>query len=301
MTNKRTVWVNGKMIPWEQATIPLLSHGFSRASAIFEIFGVHQGAAGIFTFRMDEHLQRLENSARLLEMELAYTAEEIMAAVKETVRANNIGRGLIKILAYWSEEAVIHLIIDSKLDVAVFAIPESDELKLDQMDKPISACFSKWRKIHPETVPVGAKACSNYLNSYLTRKNAVNRGFDIGIMKGTDGFLAEGSTESVFMVKDGVLKTPPVGRVLSSISRKSIIEAAPVLGIPIIEENILPEELYTADELFTAHTGVKIHMIGRFEDRELQTPGPVSKKLIEFFRQVIIVNDERFQHWFQPM
>lgn len=301
MMNKGTVWLNGKMIPWEQATVPLLSHGFSRGSAIFEIFGVHKGAAGIFTFRMDEHLQRLENSARLLEMELAYTTTEIMAAVKEAVKANSIERGLIKILAYWSEEAVIQLIMDTKLDVAIFAIPESDGLKLDQMDKPISACFSKWRKIHPETVPVGAKACSNYLNSYLTRKYANNRGFDIGIMKGTDGFLAEGSTESVFIVKNGTLKTPPLGRVLASISRKSILEAAPVLGIPVIEENILPEELYSADEMFTAHTGVKIHTIGRFEDRELQAPGPVSKKLIEFVKQVIIVNDERFQHWFQPM
>ncbi len=301
MTNNGTVWLNGKMIPWEQATVPLLSHGFSRGSAIFEVFGVHKGANGVFTFRMDEHLQRLETSARLLEMELAYTTAEIMAAVKETVRANNIGRGLIKIMAYWSEETVAKLVLDSKLDVAIFAIPESDKLKLDQMEKPISACFSKWRKTHPETVPVGAKACSNYLNSYLTRKNANNRGFDIGIMKGTDGFLAEGSTESVFIVKDGILKTPPLGRVLSSISRKSILEAAPVLGIPVLEENILPEELYRADEMFTAHTGVKIHIIGRFEDCELQAPGPVSKKLIEFVKQVIIVNDDRFQHWFQPL
>ncbi|MBU2645630.1 aminotransferase class IV [bacterium] len=301
MTEKGKVWVNGTLIPWEQATVPLLSHGFSRGSAIFEVFGVHQGATGIFAFRMDEHLKRLENSARLLEMELAYSTAEMMAAVKETARANHIGRGLIKMMAYWSEEAVIHLVLNSKLDLAIFAIPESENLKLDQMDKPISACFSKWRKIHPETVPVGAKACSNYLNSYLTRKDANNRGFDIGIMKGTDGFLAEGSTESVFIVKDGILKTPPLGRVLNSISRKSILEAAPVLGIPCLETIIAPEELLTADEMFTAHTGVKIHSINRFEDRTLQAPGPVSKKLIAFVEQLVRVNDDRFKHWFQPL
>ncbi len=101
MTKKGTVWLNGKMIPWEQATVPLLSHGFSRGSAIFEVFGVHQGSAGVYTFRMDEHLKRLENSARLLEMELSYTTEEIMAAVKETVKAANIGRGLVKIMAFF--------------------------------------------------------------------------------------------------------------------------------------------------------------------------------------------------------
>ncbi len=301
MSDYRKVWLNGSLIPWEEATVPLLSHGFSRGSAIFEVFGVHKGADGVYTFRMDEHLKRLETSARLLEMELAYSSDEIATAVSETVRTNGVEKGLIKLMAYWSEEAITELVLDSKLDVAIYAIPESDKLKLHQMDSPITACFSKWRKIHPETVPIAAKACSNYLNSYLNRKDANNRGFDIGIMKGTDGYLAEGSTESVFIVKDGILKTPPLGRVLSSISRKSILETAPVLGIPTLEVPVEAQELYTADEIFTCHTSVKIHPISRFENLELQTPGPISKKLIELMKQLINVNDNRFQDWFQKL
>ena len=297
MNNDSKVWLNGKLIPWQEATVPLLSHGFSRGSAIFDVFGIHEGPDGLFAFRMDEHLKRLMKSAELLEMEIAYSTEEIIDAVTETVRANTIGRGLVKILAYWGEEAIIKLVLESKLDVAIFAVPDSEELGMDNTN-PISACLSKWRKIHPETVPVSAKSCSNYLNGYLARKDANSRGFDVGLMVGTDGFLAEGSIESVFLVKDGVIKTPPLGRVLSSITRKSILQAVPTIGIPTSEDSILPEELFTADEIFTSHSGVKVSPINRFEDRNLQAPGPITQQVMELMDNILNRSDDRFNDWF---
>lgn len=300
MNSERKVWLNGELIPWEKATVPLLSHGFSRGSAIFEVFGIHEGPDGLFAFRMDEHLKRLMKSAELLEMEIAYSTEEIIDAVTETVRANDIGRGLVKILAYWGEEAIIKLVLESKLDVAIFAVPDSEELGMDNTN-PISACLSKWRKIHPETVPVAAKSCSNYLNGYLARKDANNRGFDIGLMVGTDGFLAEGSIESVFLVKDGVLKTPPLGRVLSSITRKSILQAAAMNGIPTSEDSILPGELFTADEIFTSHSGVKVSPVARLEDRNLQAPGPITKQVMELLDNILNMSDDRFSDWFHAL
>lgn len=294
------VWLNGDLIPWREATVPLLSHGFSRASAIFEVFGTHVGPQGTVAFRMDEHLKRLMHSAELLGMELAFSTEKLVEAIKTTVQENQLGRGLVKMLAYWGEEAVIQLVLDAPLDVAIFAIPESPELGLDTA-KPISACVSKWRKIHPETVPVGAKACSNYLNGYLARKDANKRGYDVGIMLGTDGFLAEGSIESVFIIKDGVLKTPPLGRVLSSITRLSILQAAPQIGIPIMEIPISADELYAADEIFAAHTGIKVSAVNLFEDQDLQAPGPVTKQVIELMENIFHFNDDRFIEWFQPL
>ena len=297
MNNDSKVWLNGKLIPWQEATVPLLSHGFSRGSAIFDVFGIHEGPDGLFAFRMDEHLKRLMKSAELLGMEIAYSTEEIIDAVTETVRANDIGRGLVKILAFWGEEAIIRLVLDSKLDVAIFAVPESEELVMDDTS-PISACISKWRKIHPETVPVAAKSCSNYLNGYLVRKDANNRGFDVGLTVGTDGFLAEGSIESVFMVKDGVLKTPPLGRILSSITRKSILQAVPTIGIPVSEDSILPKELFEADEIFTSHSGVKVSPINRFEGRNLQAPGPITQQVMELMNNILNRSDDRFNDWF---
>ncbi|MGD9239692.1 MAG: aminotransferase class IV [Desulfobacterales bacterium] len=300
MSSESKVWFNGELIPWEKATAPLLSHGFSRASAIFEVFGIHVGPDGPVAFRLDKHLQRLMKSVELLEMEMAYSTKEIVTAVAETVKANNMGRGLIKMLAYWGEEAVIQMVLDSKLDLAIFAIPDSEELGLDNT-RPISACLSKWRKIHPQSVPVVAKACSHYLNGYLVRKDANKRGFDMGLTMGTDGFLAEGSIESVFLVKDGVLKTPPLGRILSSITRMSILEAAPKIDIPTSEAPILPEELYTADEIFTSHSGIKVCPVARFEDRNLQAPGPITDQFIKLMDDITHLRDDRFKDWFMPL
>ena len=300
MSNNSRVWLNGNLIPWQEATVPLLSHGFSRASAIFDVFGVHLSPTGPAAFRIDEHIKRLMKSADLLGMELAYSAEEIFEAAKTTVNANKLGRGIVKMLAYWGEEAIIQLVLDSKLDLAVFTIPASEKLALDK-PKILSACVSKWRKIHPETVPVGAKACSNYLNGYLARRDAVRRGYDIGIMLGTDGFLAEGSIESIFIVKDGVLKTPPLGRVLASITRMSILQAVSEIGIPTREDPISADELLDADEVFTAHTGIKVEPVNRLENRELEAPGPITQKVMQLMDDIILFKNDRFRHWFQPL
>jgi branched-chain amino acid aminotransferase len=300
MSRESKVWLNGRLIPRTEATVPLLSHGFSRGSAFFEVFGVHVGPLGPMAFRMDQHLKRLMTSARLLEMEMAHTSEEVTDAVKEVVAANSLGRGLIKILAYWGEEAVIKLVLDAKLDLAVFAIPESEGLKLDNAS-PVAVCISKWRKIHPETVPVAAKACANYLNGYLVRRDANRRGFDLGITLDTEGFLAEGSIESVFIVKNGILKTPPLGRILSSITRMSILEAAPQIGIPTKEEPISAEELFEADEIFTCHTGIKVEPAARLQDRRFEAPGPVTRRIARLMTDIIEFKDDRFINWFQPV
>ena len=300
MNNDLKVWLNGDLIPWHEATVPLLSHGFSRGSAIFEVFGTHVGPRGTMAFRMDAHLKRLMKSAELLGMELAFSTETLVEAVKKIVQENQLGRGLIKILAYWGEEAVIRLVLDAPLDVAIFAIPENPELGLDDAE-PISACVSKWRKIHPETVPVAAKACSNYLNGYLARKDANSRGYNLGIMLGTDGFLTEGSIESIFIVKDGVLKTPPLGRVLSSITRMSILQAVPKFGIQVMQHPVSADELHAADEIFTAHTGIKVSPVNRFENRNLQAPGPVTKQVMELMENILHFKDDRFIDWFQPL
>jgi branched-chain amino acid aminotransferase len=294
------VWLNGELISRRDATVPNLSHGLSRGSAIFDVLGIHPGPDGPMGFRLDDHLKRLMKSAELLQMELAYTTDEIIDAIKATVKANSIGRGIIKIIAFWSDEVITDLILDSRLDVAVFAIPESPELVLDKQHS-ITTCVARWRKLHPETVPVEAKACANYLNGYLARKDAVSRGFDIGILLGTDGFLAEGSTESVFIVKDGVLMTPPVGRVLSSITRLSILEAVPEIGLAAVEKPITVDELFAADEMFTVHTGTKVEAVARFEDRILEAPGPVTARVMKLINDIMQFKDDRFMHWFQPL
>jgi branched-chain amino acid aminotransferase len=300
MSDQRPVWLNGEMIPWENATVPILSHGMSRSSAIFEVFGIHPSEDGPKAFRMDKHLERLFSTANSLGMELAYSKEELTKAISQTVEANNIGRGLIKLLAYWSEEAIISLVLESKLDTAIFAIPETEELVLD-VYRPITACFSKWNKLDPLTVPTTAKACAFYLNGMLARKNANERGYDLGILRHADGLVAEGSTESIFIVKDGVLKTPPLGNILSSITRMSIIEAAETNGIEVLQTAITSDEMLDADEMFVSHTGSKVLPIKKFEDKELSAPGAITEKIYQIMQKITSMRDDRFNHWFQSL
>ncbi|MCF8105221.1 MAG: aminotransferase class IV, partial [Desulfohalobiaceae bacterium] len=289
------------MVPWNSATVPILSHGFSRGSAIFEAFGIHPGTDGVYAYRMDKHLDRLFRSAELLGMKLGSSREAIADGVRQTVKENQIGRGLVKIVAYWSEEAVIKLVLDSKLDVSIFAVPANEELALDQVS-PIDVCFSKWRKIRSDMIPAEAKACANYLNGYLARKDAMDRGYDLGILLDSEGYVAEGSIESVFMVKDGSLFTTPTGNILRSVTRLSILEAGPKYGIFVSEQRFSPEMLLEADEIFTSHTGIKVLPVKRLEERELSpVPGPVTKQMMDMMQAVCTMSDPNFKDWFQPM
>ena len=294
------VWMNGNITNSVNANVSLLSHSFSRGSAIFEAFGVHESPNGPKVFRMDQHLNRLEKSADLLGMELKYSVKEIADAVSETVKINQTKRGLIKIMAYWGEEAVVNMVPDSKLDVAVFSINKNPELPLDDA-YPLKTCLSKWRKLDPSTVPVEAKVVGNYLNGYLARKEAKDRGFDLSFMLDTDGYLAEGSIESLFIVKNEILETPKMGNILSSISRMTVIEIAKNLGIEVKEKNIIKEDLYDAQEIFTSHTGVKVHPVKTFEEYELIAPGPITTKISFLLNEIINFKNDMFKNYFQDL
>ena len=249
MAQERKVWRSGKLIPWGRATVHLMSHSLTRGSAIFEVLEIYSTPEGPAAFRLPEHCDRLTRSAELLGMELVHAKEEIFQAVVETVKANGVTQGFVKVVGFYSEQTFALFASDPKLELAIFAV-SADDYKSKESPSSISICLSRWRKLHPETVPVEAKVAANYLNGMLVRQDAVRRGFDLGVMLDTHGFLAEGSVESVFIVKDGLLMTPPLGLILSSISRRSILEAAPAIGVKIAESPIQREEILIADEIF---------------------------------------------------
>ncbi len=300
MNNNDKVWSNGELIPFNDANVHLLSHGFSRSSAVFEFFGVQASPTGISAFRMQNHLNRLKATCNMLGMTLGYDDTEIARGVKEVVCENKITNGFVKIMGYYSEVSFTNMIPEGKLDVSIFTMPAEDNSLLT-LDKTVTTCLSKWRKNHPLCVPPMAKACANYLNGYLARLDASQKGYDIGILLDTHGFVAEGSLESVFIVKDNVLITPPLGRVLDSISRKTIIEIAQALEIEVNEPPILPDDLVNADEMFLSATPNKIIPVTQFEDKQLQTPGPVTLKIAEYLFDVLRCKESRFLHWFTPL
>lgn len=300
MAQERKVWRDGKLIPWEEATVHILSHSLARGSAIFEFLAIYSTPEGPAAFRLPEHCDRLFRSAELLGMELVQSREEIIEGVVDTVKANQVEKGFVKIVGLYSEETFTITVSDPRLELSIFAIPEEAFKK--HAPPAIRICLSSWRKLHPETVPIEAKVAANYLNGMLARQDAQRRGYDLAVMLDTMGFLAESSVESVFIVKDGVAMTPPKGMILSSISRRSILEAGPSRGIPVVEKPIRKEEVLKADEIFISSTSRRVWPVYRIEDRNMgEVPGPVSSKLSTLMDSILSGRDEQFRHWLYPI
>ena len=303
MLENRTVYINGEFVPWNQANVHIMCHSFGRGSAIFEVLGLHHTQSGPAVFRLDEHIHRLYRTAALLDMELPVDKKAFHESVLETVRRNGCKQGFIKIICFYPQISFEILPPQKKLDTSIFVIDPAEDLGglAFPFDKGTTACLSKWRKLDPETVPVEAKAAANYLNGMMARAEAKRRGFNNVIMVDTQGFIAEGGTESVFLVKDGVLMTPSLGTVLQSISRKSLLEVAPVIGIPTLEGRLKPDLLFHAEEIFFSGTPTKALPVRQIEERVLQNvPGPVNKKLMAVMTEIVEGRDERFKHWMFP-
>jgi len=300
MGKERKIWLNGEMIPEENATVNVMSHAFTRGAAIFEIFGVHKTPDGPAAFRMDDHLKRFEKSIELLDMELPRSINEIKQAAIDCVKTNNIEDVFVRIMAYHSGESYSTVPPDGDLDILILAF--SFDPFRGGMNKPVSACISKWRKLHPQTVPVECKVSGNYVNGMMSSLDAKKRGFGLGIMLDTQGFLAELSTASIFIVKDGVLMTSPLGTILSSVSRRTVIAVARAEGIEVIEKAIRADEILDADEIFSSSTALKVWSVNRIEDRDIEdAPGPVSTQLSRTISGICSGSDERFKDWLTLM
>ncbi|MBW2128309.1 MAG: aminotransferase class IV [Deltaproteobacteria bacterium] len=304
MLEDRIVYLNGEFLPWGQATVHMMSHSFSRGSAIFEVLSLHETPSGPAVFRLDEHLDRFFRSAELLGMTIPSSKGVLGEAISETVRKNGVREGTIKVLGYYSQVAFEILPPPQELDIAVFVVVPSEDLggfKAPHSEGS-TLCVSKWRKLDPQTVPIEAKAAANYLNGMMARKEALEKGFDFTVMLDTQGFLAEGGTESIFLVKDGVLLTPSEGTVLKSITRKSIIEAGKTLGIEVREGRFPPELLQNAEEIFFSCTPMKVLPVKRCEERILSPiPGAVTGRISALLNDIVAGKDERFAHWLFPV
>ncbi|MBN2283335.1 MAG: aminotransferase class IV [Deltaproteobacteria bacterium] len=304
MTDTGIAYFNGNFIPESRATVPILSHSFGRGSAIFEVLSFHEIPGGRALFRLDEHIHRFFRSAELLEMTVPLTKKEIAHAVRQTVQKNSLAAGFIKIIGYYPQISYEVLPPQESLDVAIFAFNGSVNPSKAGTPAPggFSACLSRWRKLDPETVPVEAKVAANYLNGMVARREALKRGFDYVIMLDTEGGIAEGATESVFFVKDGVLLTPSLGPVLASITRLSLLQAATVEGIETREEPLSSGILTDADEIFLGGTLYRVRPIGKIEGRVIEgTPGPLTRHLANLMDRITAGQDDRFADWLFPL
>ena len=237
-------------------------------------------------------------------MECPLSYDAFFEAIMGTVRENRLRRGAVKVIGFSPQISFEIFPPEKMLDIAVFAIdPLHDfEQQSNPFDKGTTACISSWRKLDPQTVPVEAKAAANYLNGMVARGEARERGFDHVIMLDTQGFVAEGGTESIFIIKRGRLLTPATGTILKSITRKSLLEITRVLDIESAEIRLLPEDLFQASEIFFSATPMKIFPVMKMETRVIEeAPGPITRQFSLLMENIVSGRDERFKEWLFPV
>lgn len=262
MTTKMAdfIWFNGKMIPWEQASVHLFSHALHYGTSFFEGIRCYETPTGSAIFRHKEHIQRLKDSAKIYRLPIPYSNQEIMDAVKATLKANQLYSAYIRPLAFVGSVGLgICPPKNTELELMISAFPWGAYLGEEAISQGIDAMISTWNRAAPNTIPTAAKAGGNYLSSLLIGGEARRLGFDEGIALSVDGYLSEGAGENIFVIKNGKISTPPAtSAILPGITRDSIMTLAKDLGYEIVEANIAREALYLADEVFMTGTAAEI-------------------------------------------
>jgi branched-chain amino acid aminotransferase len=291
------IWMNGKMVNWDDAKIHVLSHVIHYGSSWFEGIRCYNTAKGSAIFHLDRHLQRLMDSAKIYRAQIPYTKEEMSKAIIETIHANKMKECYIRPVAYRGYGDVGVNPLGCPVDLAIAVWEWGAYLGKDALENGIDVCVSSWRRAAPDTTPTMAKAGGNYLNSQLMKLEAIANGYVEGIALDVSGHISEGSGENIFVVLDGVLYTTPlISALLPGITRYSVIALAKNLGIEIREMNIPREMLYCAHEVFFTGTAAEISAI-RTVDKIVVgegKSGPVTKKLREAFFDIVHNGNDKF-------
>jgi branched-chain amino acid aminotransferase len=301
----RRIWVDGRLVPWEQATVHLLSHSLQRGSLIFDYMSVHETPKGPAVFRLREHVARFLRSAELVGLPLAQDAKQVTDAIVVTVRANP-GATAVKVSAYLPSIEVDVVPLDDRVSLAVAAYDPGADVVAHKANKPVySPTLKLWiekdrRNRREDIVPPQAKVAANYTSPMFAKWAARRAGYDEILLVDEHGFVAEGPTTNVFWVDaQGVVRTPPEEKVLLGVTRRSILEIAKHDGMAVAETKVRPDELLGAREVFLTGTSAGVWPVASIDDRLIADgkPGPVSARLRERFRAVVSGADPEFAHW----
>ncbi|MCK5576610.1 MAG: branched-chain amino acid transaminase [Sphingomonadales bacterium] len=301
----KTIWKNGELVPWHEATTHVLSHALNYGTAIFEGIRVYDTPNGPMGFRLTDHMARMKDSARIYHMPFDYTVEELTSACRSVLRSNELGSAYIRPLCYYGYGGIgITPSPDTPLDTIIAAFEWGAYLGEDGLSNGIDVCVSSWQRVAPNTIPVAAKAAGNYLSSYLVSREAKTRGFQEGIALGSDGRMSEGAGENIFLMHKGKLMTPPASSsVLMGITRDTIITLARDMGIEVVEQSLPREMLYLADEMFLTGTAAEITPVKSVDEIPLKggCPGPVTKKLQQAFFGLFNGTTPDTYGWLEPI
>ena len=300
MRETEKIWMNGELVDWGDAKVHVGAHGLHYGSGVFEGIRCYETDAGPAVFRLTDHLQRLHQSARLLHMELPYSLDELHAACLEVVGVNGLAECYLRPIAFYGYgELGVHP-GTNPVDVVVMTWPWGTYLGEDALEKGVRAKVSSWKRVGPNTIPHVAKATGIYLNSMLAVLEATRAGYEEAILLTDDGYVADGSGENVFVVKDEIISTPDLSAsILQGITRHTVIEIAQTLGYAVHERQLLRSDLYVADEVFLCGTAAEVTPVRSVDDHEIGAPGPLTKAIQDAFFEIVRGRDERFSRWLE--
>ena len=300
------IWHEGRLVPWEQATVHVLSHALHYGSSVFEGIRVYHTPQGAIGFRLTDHVRRLFHSAKIYRIKIPYTREALVAACRDVVRENALLKGAyIRPIAYrgYGEMGVAGN-IEQPASVSIAAWEWGSYLGEGGLEQGVDVCVSSWQRVAPNTVPALAKAGGNYLSSALVTLEARRLGFTEGIALNTAGFVSEGAGENLFLVQDGKLYTPPVASsILSGITRNTVMRLAESTGIEVLEQNIPRELLYIADEVFLTGTAAEITPVRSVDKIPIGEGkrGPMTERLQKLFFGLFDGSTADSWNWLEPI
>ena len=294
------IWMNGKLVPFKDAKVHVLTHALHYSTAVFEgirCYNTHNGSA---IFRLPEHVDRLFNSAKLYGMKIRYTKKQIIDAIIKTVKASGLKECYIRPIAYCGYGTMgltpPLTFVDVSISCWEWKMGESKAGKFSGAKCKIS----EWIRIDSRSQPMQSKCAANYSNAALARVEALKNGYDEAIMLNYSGKVAEGSAENIFIIKNGMIKTPPLDAdILNGITRDSVIQLIRSDGIKLIEKNITVNELLKADEVFMTGTAAEVKSVTKIDRTSIGKgkPGIITKTLQKSFMDIVMGKDQRFISW----
>jgi len=294
------IWMNGKLVPFKDAKVHVLTHALHYSTAVFEGIRCYNTSNGSAIFRLPEHVDRFFNSAKLYGMKIRYTKKQIINAIIRTVKASGLKECYIRPIAYYGYGTMGLTPTLNKVDVSIscweWKMGESKAGKFSGAKCKIS----KWIRIDSRSQPMQAKSAANYSNAALARVEALKSGYDEAIMLNYNGKVAEGSAENIFIVKNGIIKTPPLNAdILNGITRDSVIRLIKADRIKLIQKNITLKELLKADEVFMTGTAAEVKSVTKINKSSIGNGkvGKITKTLQKSFIDVVMGNDDRFTSW----
>jgi branched-chain amino acid aminotransferase len=297
------IWYDGKLVPWRDANTHVLTHSLHYGLAVFEGLRAYHTARGTAIFRLKEHTERLFNSAHIYMMKIPYDRETIMAAHKEVVRSNKLESCYIRPIAFYGSEKMGVSPKGATVHVAIAAWPWGAYLGPEALEKGIRVKTSSFARHHVNVSMCRAKYSGTYANSILANLEATEHGYDEGLLLDVDGFVAEGSGENLFMVKDGKIYEPELTSALMGITRQSIITVAEEMGYTVAARRITRDDLYIADEAFFTGTAAEVTPIREVDSRVIGAgkTGPITAKLQKAFFDIVNGKNDTYRDWLAPV